>query len=656
MAALVKRGHGRFTQGGGNNPTFVTITNNNPLGTGSLAAFLEDDANDGPRQAVLLFSGTTTLTRDLEVVGECTYDVVDSGHFLMHRNYRVQVVESEVILRGMIARISSDSNARNSDDRDGISIGKQPARLTNVIIDRCSISWTGDEALTIWGPNSDMTLSNNIVAEPMLNSGHTKGSHGMGLLIGKAPTETYSPRRISCIGNLISDADYRSPLAKDGLTELEYINNVTYNPGVYGMDFIGTSTANIINNIVKHGPDTSNNNSMFRLSSSNSYYVTGNKRIIGDTYSDLAPDNSGGVKTVPTFTGPTTSFEDAGQDTFEYVLANAGANPVDNIDLRIKEEVRNGTGGLIDHPNDTGNAQDGFGFGYIYPGVVAPPPTPTKQIFYVGSGAVVPKEVSLAGNTQYDISIAAKNTKGTGPKSNNTRVTTLAVNAATPTVVETWGNNQWTFQDIEDIVWPVGHATGDLLIGLFSVRGNSNPTGGSFATFLSGFDGFLVNYTGGGSTEIAGNEVHTAIAYKFATSNNMPNIVPRDNTGDPTNNITSSLYTLVRGAGNPVVITPNKLMQPRSTTVSHAGGTTVANDLTLWTMNTTFDSLDNQISNAAVTNGSNLSLKGFEKTTAGAGSQSYLWSAKATDTTQSFTATASNALLYNMCGIRIPAS
>lgn len=76
----------------------------------------------------------------------------------------------------------------------------------NVVIDHCSLSWAVDEVASTWYPGvSDVTFSNNIIAEGLWNSLHAEQPHSKGLLIGD------HSRRIAAIGNLFAHNDDRNP-------------------------------------------------------------------------------------------------------------------------------------------------------------------------------------------------------------------------------------------------------------------------------------------------------------------------------------------------------------------------------------------------------------------------------------------------------------
>ncbi|MGK4005150.1 hypothetical protein WMF31_21155 [Sorangium sp. So ce1036] len=80
------------------------------------------------------------------------------------------------------------------------------ASAYNIVIDHRSVAWGVDEDLSVWGPRFDgpdgtsrrVTLSNNIVAEGLLESIHEKGSHSMGTLVHDDCTD------VTVVGNLFA--------------------------------------------------------------------------------------------------------------------------------------------------------------------------------------------------------------------------------------------------------------------------------------------------------------------------------------------------------------------------------------------------------------------------------------------------------------------
>ncbi|WP_211226454.1 pectate lyase family protein [Brevundimonas aveniformis] len=119
---------------------------------------------------------------------------------------------------------------------DEDSISTQAAY--NVIVDHCSLTWGTDENLSASGPrftgstpeewragtSHNITFSNNIIAESLAYSSHSKGEHSKGSLIHDNVTG------LLIIGNLYAHNYERNPLFKGGVHGV-IVNNLIYNPG-----------------------------------------------------------------------------------------------------------------------------------------------------------------------------------------------------------------------------------------------------------------------------------------------------------------------------------------------------------------------------------------------------------------------------------------
>ncbi|MCA0939992.1 hypothetical protein LCM08_24745 [Salipiger pacificus] len=258
---------------------------------------------------------------------------------------RLRVVESNVIIRGMTVRPGDDPDGQNPDDRDGISIGKAGNTVENVILDSNSISWSIDENVATWGSPSNITISNNIVAEALKESLHPKGQHSMGMLIGDHSSN------VSIIGNLLVSNKFRNALIKDDAKNIEFINNVIYNYGNEGLVAAGASTVHVIGNTFIKGEDSSGREAIRFIGSTGeaAYYVS-------DNVGEIGGENSSQIEKNFVFDPATTEVMSAAE-ALDWILANAGARvngELSDIDQRIIDSVINETSTLIDSPDDVG--------------------------------------------------------------------------------------------------------------------------------------------------------------------------------------------------------------------------------------------------------------------------------------------------------------
>lgn len=332
------QGFGAYTQGG-RGGEIVKVTNLNESGKGSLRWALED--LDHPRIVVFEVGGTITLRDQIMINGDVTVAGQTAPGGITVTGGRLRVVESEVIIRGLKVRPGDDKNGDDPDNRDGISIGWGDREIKNVIIDSNSITWSVDEALTTWGNNSNITMSNNIVGEALRDSLHSKGEHGMGLLVGEGSSQ------VSIIGNLLAHNMFRNALVKDGSQDVEFINNVVYNYGNKGFTAKGNSTAHVINNVFIAGKDSTSNAPIEFVgrNAKAAYYAANN---VGET---TGPREQNSL----VFKPATTEFLKTG-DVLKSVLANVGADAGgrDKIDERIIDTVIDRNGKIIDSQKEVG--------------------------------------------------------------------------------------------------------------------------------------------------------------------------------------------------------------------------------------------------------------------------------------------------------------
>ncbi len=243
-------GFGRFTTGGrGGKVYHVTTLEDN--GKTSLKGSLRwANAQSGPRTIVFDVSGTIMLQSGLRISKNTTLaGQTAPGDGICIANYPVTLDEN-VIVRYVRFRLGNEALKTNPDAHEGDGLGAMDRK--NIIVDHCSVSWSIDECLSVYG-SKDITVQWCISAQSLVNAGHSKGSHGYGGNWGGSGASYHH--------NLMIHHTSRTPrlgprpgTQKDERMDMR--NNVVYNwsgNGCYGGEGMNV---NIVNNYYKPGPGT----------------------------------------------------------------------------------------------------------------------------------------------------------------------------------------------------------------------------------------------------------------------------------------------------------------------------------------------------------------------------------------------------------------
>ena len=236
----------------------------------------------------------------------------------------------------------------------GLKISDNSAPIYNLIIDHCSISWGIDENVQLYRAHHDITIQWNIVSEGLRNSLHPKGEHSNGILVGMAGAST----EISIHHNLMAHNLRRNPMIASGNTA-EVINNIVYN---WEIGTTITGEVDVIANVYKVGNNTGNAKGVILppwAPTVGFIYVKdnigpGRENNTGDDW--LIVDGSDDTRLFnPVFPSSFVHVDDV-EDVFDLVLDNVGAIAPhwDVVDQRIIQDVKNGTGYLIDSQDDVG--------------------------------------------------------------------------------------------------------------------------------------------------------------------------------------------------------------------------------------------------------------------------------------------------------------
>lgn len=355
-------GYGANTTGGRGGQV-VTVTNSNDSGQGSLRWALEQVS--GPRTVVFDIN-EVRLNRDLNITdGDVTIAGQTAGGVQV-TGATLNIRDGNVIMRGMILRPGDSRSGPDPDNRDALQIGQSGKTVSNVVIDHNSFQWAVDETVSIWDKVTNLTFSNNIVAQGLDRSIHSKGAHSMGLLV-IAPSPDRAADRLTISDNLFAYNGARNPWIKHG-TQIEFINNAIFGPddqaysGTWGDSDsrFGNFSANVINNYYQAGPETRRTeyapNVVLGTAAGDAYF-SGNLSYDDDGRQISAQSHGNSAASSKKFGGSDVSIMSASQ-VERSVLANAGANPGDRDPAiqRVVDSVAADRGGLVDSVSKTGGA------------------------------------------------------------------------------------------------------------------------------------------------------------------------------------------------------------------------------------------------------------------------------------------------------------
>lgn len=228
---------------------------------------LDDDPNEGSfrwacnksgaRTIVFDVSGTIFLKSELKLRnGNVTIaGQTAPGDGVCIADYPFVISAENVIIRYMRFRLGNREVAHH----EGDGLGGMDTK--NVIIDHCSVSWSIDECLSVYG-SKDITVQWCLVAQSLVNSGHTKGSHGYGGNWGGSGASYHH--------NLLAHHGSRTPRfgPRPGTQtdeRMDYRNNVIYNFGGNGCYGGEGMNVNVVNNYYKPGKATKSGVYKYRL-------------------------------------------------------------------------------------------------------------------------------------------------------------------------------------------------------------------------------------------------------------------------------------------------------------------------------------------------------------------------------------------------------
>ncbi|HSS20483.1 MAG TPA: hypothetical protein VLL54_10445 [Pyrinomonadaceae bacterium] len=348
-------GFGSATVGGrGGRALFVT--NLEDAGPGS---FREACEAEGPRIVIFQVSGLITLAKPIVIKNPYITIAGQTapGDGICLRNYTFTIATHDVVVRYLRSRLGDLS----SQESDSITL---VAGAQNVVIDHCSATWSIDEALSLAGNVSNVTVQWCLIAEGLNHSKHSKGAHGYGSLSRANGPVTWHH-------NLWAHNNSRNPRLGDNYGRAPYPtfdvrNNVIYDYGEIASGLTqGVLKVNYVANYIRPGPSSTATRPIHVGGPSTlSFFIRdnlfeGNARLTGDNSQFFDPVVIDGKKQVETVDQPfdsqpvtTTTAARAYRDVLKSVGASLPRR--DPVDERIVGEVRRRQGKLVDSQAQVG--------------------------------------------------------------------------------------------------------------------------------------------------------------------------------------------------------------------------------------------------------------------------------------------------------------
>lgn len=340
-----------------NNLSPYTVTNLNNSGSGSL----RDAVSVGERYITFAIAGNIELSGPITIAHD--HIVIDGSTApyggVCLKNYGITLSASHVLVKHIRIR-RGDTPFVGGESGDCLLV----TGGSNIWIDHVSLSFSIDELFNFWG-TSYATISNSLLVLPLSHSiNHPEGylGHGYGILIG------HDAHHLTVYNTLIAHCEARVPLIGD-TTNLQYINCFHYNTknnciSLSGQEFM------VVNNNRKSGPDTltsSDSLSRYALAvwdENVSLYQKGNlcDKRPNDNLDETLGIYPSGVSYTTLDVQPNYPYVVIRPtDTLLNLLLNeAGATlpKRDSLDTQVINDIINGTGNIIDSPDEVGGWPD----------------------------------------------------------------------------------------------------------------------------------------------------------------------------------------------------------------------------------------------------------------------------------------------------------
>jgi len=352
---------------GGRGGKVLFVTNLNDSGPGSLRTAAE---TNGPRTVIFRVSGTVALKSAIAITKPYITIAGQTapGDGICLKNHSMVISADHVIVRYIRCRPGDNTEAES----DSLSVSSGH----DIIVDHCSASWSVDETLSASsrGRLGNVTVQWCIISESLHDSIHHKGPHGYGSLIRGSFGNGYTYHhnffahhhaRLPRPGNYIDRSEDPEGFIFD------FRNNVIYNwagnaagynaDGSNGTDSI--TKMNFVGNYYKAGVNSSGSLAFSESTRSVRAWFDGN-RMNGSypddpwslvSFSRFSSEEIKAYKQSNPIPVPEVKTDDA-ITAYNRVLAEAGAvlPKRDAVDIRLVNEVKSGTGKIIDDEQQVG--------------------------------------------------------------------------------------------------------------------------------------------------------------------------------------------------------------------------------------------------------------------------------------------------------------
>jgi hypothetical protein len=344
----------------------LRVTNLNDDGAGSLRAAISASA---PRVVVFDVSGTIVLSSNLTITEPFLTVAGQTAPSpgITLRGAGLIVSTHDVVVLHLRIRPGDDAAGPTPSTRDAFRL-HGGSGVANVVLDHVSASWAIDEngGTSTSGTRRDLTISNSIISEGLHHSLHGDGPHSKGLLLGQGT------QRVALVRSLLAHNYDRNPWFKGGTSGV-VVNSVIYNWGNSKATYFTNTDSSlpdsgaVVGNVYLRGPNTPARAWPIQVATRTSgsrFYIADNTLnrapLPSDPWSLVESKAGSGVIAAAPPVWPAGIAVLPSGETEAHVLQYAGARPADRdaVDARIVNEVRTGTGRIIDSTGQVGGWLD----------------------------------------------------------------------------------------------------------------------------------------------------------------------------------------------------------------------------------------------------------------------------------------------------------